>query len=152
MLTFFKSVKLGIKPAFGCSQSHINFTYVKDIARAVVPAITADVPSGSVYFVAEKKSYSYSQAGDIIGSLLGKRAIDLYVPEFVLGLAGRVSEQIAKARRKPVIFTADKVHELVQKYWLFDTSKGERELGLTSTDFKTGAAETIAWYKGIGWL
>ncbi len=152
MFAFFKSVKRGIKPAFGCSQSYINFTYAKDIARATALAIKTDVESGSVYFVAEKRSYSYSAAGDILAALFGRRAHDLYVPTAALRLAAGVTDAVARIRHKPMVFSYDKVNELIQKYWLFDTSRCEAELGLTSTDFKTGAAETIAWYKEKGWL
>ena len=153
MLSFFKCVKYGLKPAFGHEQNYINFTYVKDLARAAVKAIESPVRSGSTYFVIERKSYSYSEAGDLIAGIMGKRAFNLYVPAYMLGLAGRVSEKIARLRQKPSILTRDKAREIASKFWLFDSSKIERELGFDDwTDFKTGAAETIAWYKEKGWL
>jgi nucleoside-diphosphate-sugar epimerase len=152
MYTFFRTIKMGIKPAFGCGQNYVNFTYVRDLARAVVSAVKCDVKSGEIIFIAEKRSYSYSEAGDIIAGLLGRRAHSLYVPESVIALAGRISEQIARARRKPSIFTRDKAIEIAAKYWLFDTSKAERLLNFSDTDFASGAAETIAWYKEKGWL
>ncbi len=152
MFAFFRSIKMGIKPAFGCSQNYVNFTYVKDLARAVVSAIREDTKTGSVFFVAEKRAYSYSEAGDIIAGLLGRRAHSLYVPEGVIALAGRVSEGIARMRRKPSIFTREKAIEISRKYWLFDISKAERELGFAGTDFAVGAAETVDWYREKGWL
>jgi nucleoside-diphosphate-sugar epimerase len=153
MLRFFRSVKMGVKLAFGCSQNHINFTYVKDLAAAVVKAVEHDVPSGAIFFVAEKRSYAYNEAGDIIARHLGRRAFDLYVPEPILTLAGSLSEGLARIRHKPSIFTREKAREIKARYWLFDTSKAERELGFTaSTDFDRGAAETIRWYKEKGWL
>jgi nucleoside-diphosphate-sugar epimerase len=152
MLSFFKAIKLGIRPHFGRGENYINFTYVKDLAQAVVKSITASVPSGSIYFVAEKKSYAYSQAGTIIGERLGKKTIDVRVPNSILRLAGKVSGQVARLRGKPSVFTEDKVREIVQKYWLFDTSKIERELDFVGTDFVVGVAETIRWYKENGWL
>jgi nucleoside-diphosphate-sugar epimerase len=153
MLSFFKCVKFGLKPAFGCSQNYINFTYVKDLARAVVKALEKNTESGSIYFVTEKRSYSYSEAGDIVAGILGRKAHDFYVPQYILELAGRVSEKIARLRGKPSIFTRDKAREISAKYWLFDSSKIEREIGFGDwTDFKTGAAETVAWYKEKGWL
>jgi nucleoside-diphosphate-sugar epimerase len=153
MLLFFKCVKMGIKPAFGYSQNHINFTYVKDLAKAIVPVIESEILSGSIYFVVENRSYCYSEAGDIIAGLLNRKAHNLYVPENVVALAGRVSEKIAKLRHKPSIFTREKALEISRKYWLFDPSKAERELGfVAATDFAAGAAETVAWYKEKGWL
>jgi len=153
MLTFFKSVNRGVKPAFGCSQNYINFTYVKDLAMAVVKAIESKYLSGNIFFVVERKSYCYSDAGDIIAELLGRRALNLYLPEQLIALAGYISEKIAKLKNEPSIFTHEKAKEISQKFWLFDSGKAERELGFVApTDFRTGAAETIAWYKERGWL
>lgn len=152
MYSFFKSVKMRVKPAFGPGQRYLNFTYVKDFARAVVSSIETDIPSGNTYIVAEKEPHSYSEAAEIIGEILGKRTITLYVPGTLLSVAGWVSENIARWRSKPSIFTQEKVREILQRYWIFDTSKVQRELGFVSTDFRTGAGETIAWYKENGLL
>jgi nucleoside-diphosphate-sugar epimerase len=152
MYSFFKTIKLGIKPHFGSGENYINFTYVKDLANAVVKAIGTSGPSGSIYFVAEKKYYAYSEASDIIAEILKKKTFNLRVPASLLSLAGKTSEEFAKILGKPAMFTQDKVREILSKYWLFDTSKIEREMGFVGTDFKVGAAETIAWYKEHGWL
>ena len=152
MFSFFKSIRMRIKPAFGPGQRYLNFTYVKDFARIVVRAIETKTPSGGIYIVAEKSPHSYSEAADIIARLLGNGTITLYVPGAILNLAGLVSETFARWRDKPSIFTQEKVREIVQRYWIFDTSRVQRDFGFVSTDFETGAGETIAWYKENGWL
>jgi nucleoside-diphosphate-sugar epimerase len=152
MLSFFKAIKLGIRPHFGRGENYINFTYVKDLAYTVVKAISAPASSGNIYFVAEKKAYAYSEAATIIGDILGKKTFDLQVPEPLLAMAGNISDMVTRLLRKPAVFSRDKVREIVSKYWLFDTSKIEREMGFRATDFAVGAAETIAWYKEQGWL
>jgi nucleoside-diphosphate-sugar epimerase len=153
MLSFFKAVKFGIKPTFGGGDSYINFTYVKDLALAVANAIEAEAISSGVYFVLEKKAYAYSEAGDIISEVLGRKAIDINIPGPILSLAGKIAEEIARLQKKPMVFSSEKAREIVQRFWLFDSSKIERELGfIAPTDFKTGVAETIAWYKKEGWL
>jgi dihydroflavonol-4-reductase len=148
MFTFFKIIKWGIKPTFGTGESYINFTYVKDLALSVVKSIESNVPSGEVYFVTEKKVYTYSQAGDIISGLLGGRALDIHIPVSVVNLAGRISEEIAKRRNKAVIFTKDKAIEISQKYWIFSGDKIERDMGFVApTSFREGAEKTIRWYR-----
>ncbi len=89
MYSFFKAIKLGVKPHFGSGENYINFTYVKDLADAVVKAISSKVPSGSIYFVAEKRSYSYSEASDIIAQILKKKTFNLRVPGPVLSPGGK---------------------------------------------------------------
>jgi nucleoside-diphosphate-sugar epimerase len=153
MLSFFKTVKFGIKPTFGRGESYINFTYVKDLALAVAKTAKAEHISSGIYFVLERKAYTYSEAGGIISSILGRKAIGISIPSSILSLAGKITEVIARLQKKPSIFTADKAREITQKFWLFDSSKIERELGFTApTDFKSGVIETIAWYKKEGWL
>lgn len=153
MLSFFKAVSLRIKLTFGTGECYINFTYVKDLAQAVARALTIDSPPGGLYFIAEKRSYSYSEAGDIISQALGIRGLDIHIPATVLRFAGKVSEAAAKWRNKASIFSADKALEISQKYWLVDTSRIENELDFVSpTSFSDGVVETVEWYRRHGWL
>lgn len=153
MLSFFKAISYHIKPTFGPGECYMNFTYVKDLAAVVVKLLTVDPPSGHVYFVAENRSYSYSEAGDIISEVLGVRALDVHVPISIMKIAGRISEGLANMRNKPSIFTADKVNEITAKYWLVDSSRIVKELGFkSSTAFKEGVRETVDWYREKGWL
>ncbi len=153
MLSFFKAVNFRLKPTFGVGECYINFTYVKDLAQAVARALTVDSPSGGVYFVAERGSYSYSEAGDIISQALGIKALDIHVPATVLRFAGKISEVAARWRNKASVFSGDKALEISQRYWLVDTSRIEKELGFVSpTSFRDGVVETIDWYRRHGWL
>lgn len=153
MLSFFKAVNFRLKPTFGTGECYINFTYVKDLAQAVAKVLTTDLPSGGVYFVAEKRSYSYSEAGDMISEVLGIKGLDIHVPVTILRLAGKISEMAAKLRNKASIFSADKALEISQKYWLVDTSRIENDLGFVSpTSLREGVVETVDWYRRHGWL
>ncbi len=148
MLSFFKIVKWGLKPTFGPGECYINFTYVKDFARAVVKSIESDVPSGGIYFVTEKRIYSYSEAGDIISGVLNKKGLDIHIPVKVLEFAGWLSEKIARKRGKAAIFTKDKAIEISQKYWLVKSDRIERDMGfVASTSFREGVERTVRWYK-----
>lgn len=148
MLSFFKIIKWGIKPTFGVGECYINFTYVEDFARAVVKSIESDVPSGGVYFVTEKRVYSYSEAGDIISEVLKRKGLDIHIPVTLLEFAGRLSEIISRKRGKAAIFTKDKAIEISQKYWLVKSDKIERDMGfVASTSFREGIERTVSWYK-----
>jgi nucleoside-diphosphate-sugar epimerase len=153
MFSFFKTIGYHIKPTFGAGECYMNFTYVRDLAGSVVKILTADSPSGRVYFVAEERSYSYSEAGDIISEVLGVHALDVHIPIPIMKIAGRISEELANLRKKPSIFTADKVNELTAKYWLVDSSRIEKDLGFRSSmSFREGVRETVDWYREKGWL
>lgn len=153
MLAFFKIIKYGLKPTFGTGECYINFTYVEDFAKAVAMALQSDVASGEIYYVAEKKPYSYSQAGDIISDAMGRKGIDIHIPATVLKLAGSITEKISGYRKQAAIFTADKAIEMSQKYWLVNVEKIERDIGFSApTPFREGVGKTIAWYRENGWL
>jgi nucleoside-diphosphate-sugar epimerase len=153
MLAFFKIIKYGIKPTFGTGECYINFTYVEDFARAVVRTLESNSPSGETYYVAEKRPYSYSEAGDIISEILGRKGIDIHLPAVVLKLAGKASEKIASFRKQAALFTEDKALEISQKYWLVNSDKIERDIGFTApTSFPEGVRITVAWYRENRWL
>ncbi len=153
MLSFFKAIKFGLKPTFGKGECYSSFSYVKDIAGAAVRASETETLSGSVYFVAENRYYSFSEAGDIISEELGSRAIHIHVPVSMIVFAGRISALIAKFRNKPSIFTVDKAVEISQKYWILDSSKLEKDLSYSCpTPFRDGVRETVEWYRRHKWL
>jgi nucleoside-diphosphate-sugar epimerase len=153
MYSFFKAVKFRLKPTFGAGECYINFTYVKDLAKAVEKTLSTESESGSIYFITEKKFYSYSEAGDIISEIMGVKGYDIHIPESVMAFAGKITELIAAQRKKPIIFTEEKAREISQKYWIVDNMKAEKELGISEwTSFYDGASETIDWYRMKGWL
>jgi nucleoside-diphosphate-sugar epimerase len=153
MLSFFKIIKYGLKPTFGSGECYINFTFVKDFARAIVKVLETEIEPGEIYFITEKKPYSYSEAGDIISGILEKRALDIHIPGTVVNIAGWISETVARKRKKAVIFTSDKASEITQKFWLVDSRKAERQLGfIAPTSFRDGVRETVKWYRENGWL
>lgn len=153
MLSFFKTIKFGIKPTFGTGECYANFTYVKDLAMAIIRTLDSDIVSGNIYFVAEKRYYSYSEAGDIISKALGVRAVDVHIPVWLLRTAGRINEAWAKRRGKASIFTYEKAVEISQKYWILDTARIEKEIGFKSpTSFEQGVTQTINWYRRQKWL
>jgi len=153
MLSFFRMVKFGIKPTFGAGDSYNNFTFVKDLAIATVTTISTDSRSGEVYFVAEKRPYSYSEAGDIIAGTMNRKAINIHIPVWFTRLAGVITDIVNRALDRTSVFSADKVDELAAKYWLLDTSKIENDLGfIAPTSFADGVRETVEWYRSHKWL
>jgi nucleoside-diphosphate-sugar epimerase len=118
-----------------------------------VKTLQSDIESGEIFFITEKKPYSYSEAGDIISEILGEKTLDIHIPGTVVSIAGWISETIAQKRKKAAIFTQDKAIEISQKYWLVDSGKAERQLGFVApTSFRDGAGETVKWYRENGWL
>src|ERR1700722_7323493 len=74
ILVFFKSVKTGVLPTVGKGDTTMSMVFGSDCAEACIKAITADVPSGAVYFVDDGEPYPFRPLVEGIEAALGKRA------------------------------------------------------------------------------
>jgi nucleoside-diphosphate-sugar epimerase len=64
-----------------------------------------------------------------------------------------VAELWARVTGKPGIISREKIREAQCGYWTCDTRRATEEIGFTAaTGIEAGLAETLAWYKGAGWL
>ena len=74
IFAFFQAVKRGVLPTVGKGDSTISMIYGADCAEACIKAITADIPSGSVYFVDDGTPYSFRVMLEQVEEAMGKRA------------------------------------------------------------------------------
>jgi len=153
ILFFFQTVNRGIIPLFGFKESYISLIYVKDLARGIILTAENQKSSGQIYFIADEKVYSWTEAGKIIQKSLGIRAFKLRIPKFFLFTFASFSEMVSHLKGESALVNLQKANELSQRYWLCDISKAKNELGfLPEYDLEKGALETIKWYKENKWL
>ena len=108
--------------------------------------------SGSIYFIAESRSYSFRELVYCLRKASGRIGLPLYVPAFVVKTIAWLSEMFMKAAGKTPMFTVEKACEILD-HWEVSTKKAERELGFTApTSFPDGALKTMEWYRLEGWL
>jgi len=153
ILFFFKMVSKGIIPLFGFKENYISLIYVKDLVRGIVLAAESQASSGKIYFVADEKYYSWSEAGRIIQKVLEVKAFKLRIPVSILFAFAFFSEIFAHLKGKSALINLQKAKELTQRYWLCDASKAKDELGFSAEyDLERGAEETVKWYREYKWL
>lgn len=153
ILFFFQTVNKGIIPLFGFKESYISLIYVKDLARGIILTAENQKSSGQIYFIADEKVYSWTEAGKIIQGCLGVKALRLRIPKFLLFTFASFSEMIARLKAESALINLQKANELSQRFWLCDISKAKNELGFSPKyDLEKGALETIKWYKENKWL
>jgi len=60
---------------------------------------------------------------------------------------------MANISRQPIMFSRDKLKEILQHTWVCDISNSIENLGYRPNySLNIGMKETIHWYKAQGWL
>lgn len=153
ILEIFRYIKFGIKPLIGNQKKIISLIQIHDIVRGILLAAEHTNAENEIFFIANKKGYSWIEIEDLIAQIMQKKTVTIRLPEFVVDVAANLSEQVANIFKNVALFNRDKVIEMKQKYWLVDTSKAEQKLNfVTQISLEDGIRETYNWYRSQGWL
>ena len=153
-LAFFQSVKNRVLPLVGDGKNTMSIVYGPDAASACVRALTADVPSGSAYFVDDGEVYLWRDMMCELERVLDKRALLRFpIPTALLKGAAIASEKLAQLTQRPAMLTRDKLNELLADHWVCDSSDTRRDLGWKpEVRWAEGARQTARWYRDNGML
>lgn len=134
-------------------ERYLNLCYVEDLVTALVLSAERVTKSGSTYFVAENRSYAFSEFRALLLSTGGLKARAIKLPYGAAYLLGLASEVGSLFTRKPALANRQKVREAVQRYWLCDVGKIENELGFRAEySLQKGLELTWQWYRKNQWL
>ena len=132
---------------------YLNLCYVEDLTKALLLSAECRTESGSVYFVAEHKFYSWSEFRSLLLSTGGVKAFTIKIPfgvAYLMGLAAEVGSLFSK---KPALENRQKVLEAAQRYWLCDAGKIEKDLCFrVEYPLQKGLELTWQWYRRNFWL
>lgn len=153
ILAFFKTIQSRILPYFGSTQNRVSMVYGPDCAAAAIVALTAEVPSGSIYFIDDGVAYTYEQMFTAVERAIGKRAlVRLPLPRRLVEAVAAGSELYGKVTNRAVMLTRDKCNELFAQF-VCDGSAGRAALNWQpKVQLEEGARLTAAWYREHGWL
>ncbi len=153
ILGFFKVAKRGFRVSFGMGQSFLSLVYVKDLIDGMILAAESPKGVGQTYFLADDRVYSWREAFEIIGRVLGKRTIPLRIPKSLAIFMAFLSDSFSKLLGRSTAFNVQKAKEITQRYWGLDVSKAKADLGFSPRyELERGAEETVRWYREMGWL
>jgi nucleoside-diphosphate-sugar epimerase len=131
----------------------LNFCYVGDLVQAIVLTLEKQTPSGSIYFVAENRPYSWSEFREALLTTGEVKAVTIKIPKMAAYLIGLLSEFGSLFTSKPALTNRQKIREAVQQYWTCDLESIEKELGFKSVfPLQQGLQITWRWYRDNGWL
>jgi len=153
MYELFRWAAKGLTLEIAGGERFVSLCYVEDLAEALLRAAEREVASGSIYFVAEEKAYSWSEFRQVLLATGAVKAKNIKVPYQAAYLIGLVSEAASLLRGKALISNRQKVREASQKYWVCDTETAARDLGFKAKiSLKKGLEVTWKWYRERGWL
>jgi dihydroflavonol-4-reductase len=152
ILTLFKSLHRRFKPYIGDTSRRLQLVHVDDLARGIFLAVTKDVKSGTIYFIAEKRAYTIHELMDILEKASGRWALPFILPASLFKLVATISEMSFKLIGAVPMLTREKTRELLAS-WEVSTSRARDELGFESAiPLPVGAEQTFRWYRQEGWL
>lgn len=153
MFTMFKLASMGFYPLIGRGDSFVNVVCALDLAEGMIRSAEEPKAAGEIFFLAEKKIYSWREAGQTFTSACGKKGRALRIPKWFLFTAAGVNEFFSNLFGQPALISRGKAMDLSQKHWTCDVSKAEQTFGYkTNHPLPEGAKLTFDWYKKAGWL
>jgi dihydroflavonol-4-reductase len=150
---FFRLASLGLRPLVGRS-SMVSLIFVGDVARAAVMAAENNASAGRTYFLADPEPYSTEQLSCEIAKALDREfTARIHIPRAGIIGAGWVATAASRISNKALTFGIDKATEMIQQFWVCDTSEITRDIGFKpSVTLQEGLKITAAWYKQQKWL
>ena len=134
-------------------ERYINPCYVEDLAQALLLAAEKKTRSGSIYCVAEERTYSLSAFRQELLSSGGVHARTITVPLSLAYVIGLASELMGLFSTEASVLSREKINEAAQKYWLCDQRAIRDDLGFQPQfPLARGLAITWQWYRENGWL
>ncbi|HKP30162.1 MAG TPA: NAD(P)-dependent oxidoreductase [Gemmatimonadales bacterium] len=153
MLRVFKAAGMGVAPVFGKGDQQLSMVYGPDLVEAIAAAGLSSATEGRILYPAHPEVITSADTVRIIGEACGKRVRIIPIPD-PIGLAIlQVTGTVARLAGRTTLLTADKGNEFFQKAWTCSPARLEQLTGWKAKhDFRSGTAETAAWYRKHGWL
>jgi nucleoside-diphosphate-sugar epimerase len=148
-----KSISRGLVLEIAGGERWFSAIYVKDLCQGLLAAARSSRASGRTYFLSHAKPLSWTEFDAAAARILGRSPRVVKVPVLIAQAVGACAEMISRTTGKPGIISREKIREARCRYWTCDTGRATAELGFTApTGIEAGLSETLAWYKGAGWL
>jgi len=149
----FRWARRGLTLEMTGGDRYLNLCYVEDLTAALLLSAELKTESGSVYFVAEKRAYSWPEFRALLLSTGGVKARTIKLPYRAAYLIGLASEIGSLFTKRPALANRQKVREAAQRYWLCDVNKIENDLRFRAEyPLQKGLELTWQWYRKNKWL
>ncbi len=153
MYELFRWASRGVTLEISGRERYLNFCYVGDLVNAISLAVEQQTRSGSIYFAAEERPYSWSEFRRALLSSGKVKARAIKIPYTAAYLIGLASEAMGLFTSRPALTNRQKMREASQTYWICDLAKIEKEMGFKAAyPLEHGLDITWRWYRDNKWL
>jgi nucleoside-diphosphate-sugar epimerase len=129
-----------------------QLVYVKDLANIVLLCLKNDKSNNNIYYVANSTVYTWKDLGDIISSSVNIKTFHIFIPDCVFRFIGLMSKIVSFITKKPNLLNNEKINEILQKYWIYDTKDIENDFNVKFTPLEVASRITYNWYLKNGFL
>lgn len=153
VLQVLKPISRGWALQIAGAERWFSAIYVRDLVEGLLAAARSPGAAGRTYFISHPSPVSWSELATLAGRIMGRSPRMVRVPGAAALAVGFFAEVWARATGKPGILSREKVREARCAAWVCDSRRVAVELGFEApTGFEKGLGETLAWYRGAGWL
>lgn len=149
-LALFRWIKRGILPLPSSPASLISMVDARDLADACLSL--AEHEASGVFYVSDGGLHSWGKIGDLAANALGRTARRLRIPSWVVRFVGATGELLGSLTGTMPVINSDKVHDILQPYWICKIDKLRAQGFEPGIDLERGIGEAIDWYRKEGWL
>ena len=126
-----------------------NFVYVRDVAHAIINAITMG-RTGECYIAGHTNLY-YRELFEIIGRVVGRKPPGLKIPGLAMKAYGYIGTTAGLLFGRPPALSHATVRVSCEKQF-YSQEKAIRELNMPQTNIETAIQSAFDWFKENGYL
>lgn len=130
-----------------------SVVYVDDLVQAIIDAARSGNTIGKGYFICDGEPITWFEYQRHVVDAVGKRALNVYLPQFSLDIAAALGELATRFDNKPRIYNRQRVMMGKQVAWTCKHDAARNDFGYAPKTFvKDGVSKTLEWYRSAGWL
>lgn len=150
---YFQTFNKGLTTLIGFDKKVLNLIHVADLVEGLYLAANSDKSAGEIYFISSEKYYTWDEIGEVTAKALGKKALRIRVPHFLVYTIAAIAQFFAMFSKKPATLNIEKAKDLTQHAWICDTTKAVNQLGYRQkVSIEEGIKRTCDWYKEMKWI
>lgn len=150
---YFQTFNKGLTTLIGFDKKILSLIHVADLVEGLYLAATSDKSAGEIYFISSEKYYTWEEIGNVTAKALGKTALRIRIPHFIVFTIAAFAQFFAMFSKKPATLNIEKAKDLTQHAWICDTTKAVEQLGFRQkVSIEEGIKRSCEWYREMKWI